>query len=57
MDTFFWYGKLAALGDLHGQLGLISWVLGDILNLLYDLIALEDFAEDNVLAVEVAGRY
>lgn len=53
MDTFFWYGKLATLGDLDGLLGLVSWALGHILDRLNDLVALEDFAVDDVLAVEV----
>lgn len=53
MDTFFWYWQLAALCDLDGLDWLVSWCLWHILNLLDDLVALEDFAEHNVLAVKV----
>jgi hypothetical protein len=56
VDTFFWHWELAALCDLDWCLGLISWSLGDILDLLDDFVALEDFAEHDVLAVEMAGN-
>lgn len=55
VDTFFGNGKLAALGDLDGHLGLVSGVLLDILDLLDDFVALEDLAENNVLAVQPAA--
>ena len=54
MDTFFWYGELAALCDLNVDLGLVTNLL-HILDLLYDFVALENFAEHDVLAVEMAG--
>lgn len=56
MDTFFWYGELAALGNLDGRFGLVSASLGDVLDSLDNLVALKDFAKDNVLAVEVARK-
>jgi hypothetical protein len=56
VNTFFWYWELAALYNLDGCLGLVSWVLGDVLDRLDDFVALEDFAEYNVFAVEVAGK-
>jgi len=56
VDTFFWYGELATLGNLYGRFWLVSAALGDVLDSLDDLVALEDFAEDNVLAIEVAGK-
>lgn len=52
VDTFFGNGQLAALGDLDGQLGLVAGVLLDVLNLLDNLVALEDLAEDDVLAIQ-----
>lgn len=53
MDTFFWYWQLAALGDFDGLDGLVSCSLGHIFDLLDDFVALEDFAEYDVFAVEV----
>lgn len=55
MDTFFGNGQLAALGDLDGHLGLVAGVLLDVLNLLDNLVALEDLAEDDVLAIQPTG--
>lgn len=54
MDTFFWYGKFAALYNLDGHIWSVSAILGHSLNLLHDLVSLQDFAEDNVLAVKMA---
>jgi len=54
VDTFFWYWELSALGDLDGFDWLISLALWYILDSLDDLVTLEDLAENNVLAVEVA---
>ena len=54
MDTFFWYGKLATLGDLDGFDGSVTSSFGDVLDSLNDFVALEDFAEDDVLAIEMA---
>jgi hypothetical protein len=54
VDTFFWYGELAALCDLDVDLGLVSDLL-HILDLLHDFVALEDLAEHDVLAVEMTA--
>lgn len=54
MNTFFGHRQLPALGDLHRLLGLITRVLLDVLDLLDDIVALEDLAEDNVLAIQPA---
>lgn len=56
VDTFFWYFELSALcnGDLLDRL--ISWSFWNQLDLLDNLVALEDFAKDNVSAVKVARR-
>ena len=54
MDTFFWYGELAALCDLDGDLGLIARLL-HVLDLLHDFVALEDLAEHDMLAVEMTA--
>jgi hypothetical protein len=53
VDTFFWDWDLATLSDGHSGCWLVSWVLWDVLNLLDNVVALEDFAEDNVSAVKV----
>jgi len=54
VDTFFWYWEFPTLCDLDWGLGLISWSLRDILDRLDDFVALEDFTENNVLAIEMA---
>lgn len=54
MNTFFGHRQLPALDDLDRLLGLVARVLLDILDLLDNVIALEDLAEDNVLAVQPA---
>lgn len=54
MNTFFGHRKLPALGDLHRLLGLVAGVLLDILDLLDNVVALEDLAKDNVLAIQPA---
>ena len=54
MDTFFWNWEFATLDDLHWGSWLVSWVLWDVFNLLDNIVALEDFTEDNVSTVEVA---
>lgn len=54
MNTFFGHRQLSALGDLNRLLGLVARVLLDILDLLDNVVALEDLAEDNVLAVQPA---
>lgn len=57
MDTFRGDGELAALDDLD----LLDWAViclsWDILNLLYNVIALKDLAEDDVTTIQpTAGR-
>ena len=54
-STFFRHLKLAALDDLDCLLRLVARVLGHVLDLLDDLVALEHFAEDDVLAVQPRG--
>ena len=53
--TFFRHLELAALGDLDCLGRLVARALGHVLDLVDDLEALEDLAEDNVLAVEPGG--
>ena len=55
VNTFRWDLELSALGNLDCLDGLIAGALGHVLNLLNDVIALEDFAKDDVAAVEPAG--
>lgn len=52
MDTFFGHRQLPALDDLDRLLGLVAGVLLGVLNLLNDVVALEDLAEDDVLAIQ-----
>ena len=52
MNTFGGDLKLAALGDLDGLRGLVAHALLAVLDLLDDIVALEDLAEDDVLAIE-----
>lgn len=51
MNTFRGHLQLSALGDFDGLDGLVRLGL-DILDLLNDIKALEDFAEDDVTAIE-----
>ena len=53
--TFFRHLELAALGDLDCLGRLVARALGHVLDLVHDLEALEDLAEDNVLSVEPGG--
>jgi hypothetical protein len=55
VDTFFWNLELAALSDLDGIGWLVARGLGRILDLLDNLIALENLAEDDVAAIEPAS--
>lgn len=56
MNTFFGHLQLAALGDLDGDLGLVAGVLVGVLDLVDNFVALQDLAEDDVLAVQPAMR-
>lgn len=55
MDTFFGDLQLAGLGDLDRLLGLVTRLGLDVLDLLDDIVALEDLAEDDVAAIEPAA--
>lgn len=55
MDTFRGNLQLAALGDLDGLDGLVARLGGRVLNLLHDVVALEDLAEDDVTTIEPTG--
>ena len=55
MQTFCGDLELAALGDGDALLGLVAAALWHVLDLLDDLVALKDLAEDDVLAIEPAG--
>lgn len=52
VDTFRGNLKLAALGDLDGLNRSITSAGLGVLDLLNDIVALEDLAEDDVLAIE-----
>lgn len=52
--TFGRHFQFAALGNGHLLDRLILRPLGDVLDLVDDLVALKDFAEDNVLAIKPA---
>jgi len=44
--------QLSALGNLDVRRGAVTTALGDVLDLLDDVVALEDFAEDDVTAIQ-----
>jgi hypothetical protein len=54
VDTFFGDLQLAALGDLDRLERLVARRCLGVLDLLHDVVALEDLAEDDVTAVEPA---
>jgi hypothetical protein len=51
MNTFGRNLQLAALGNLDFRLGTVGGG-GSVLNLLNDIVTLENFAEDDVSAIE-----
>lgn len=53
--TFFWLLKLSTLRNLNCLRRLVSHALWHILHLLNDIITLNDFPEDYVLAIEPSG--
>jgi hypothetical protein len=53
--TFLGHLELSALSNLDGLHGLVTRALRDVLNLVHDVIAFEDLAEDDVAAIEPAG--
>ncbi len=55
MNTFLRNLELAALGNLHCLNGLVTWPLRHVFNILYNIVAFENFAEDNVAPIEPAG--
>ena len=55
MDTFFSDGELARLGDLDRRERLVARRLGRILDLLNNVVAFDNLAEDDVTAVEPAA--
>jgi hypothetical protein len=52
VDTFWWHFELAGLGNLHRRLGLVAGQRLAGLDLLYNIVALQNLAEDNMSAVE-----
>ena len=56
VDTFFGDLQLAALGDLDSLDGLVARLGGDVLDLLNDVIALKDLAENDVAAIEPTNQ-
>jgi hypothetical protein len=54
VNTFFGHLELSALLYLDGHLGLVTRSFVAVLDLLNDIVALEHFTKDNVLAVEPA---
>lgn len=56
MRTFFWHWQLAALDDFHCLLWFVAGSFGDILDLLYDFITLQNLAEYDVLAIKPATK-
>ena len=55
MYTFLGDLELAALGDLDRLDRLVARALGQILDLLHNLVSLQDLTEHDVAAVEPAG--
>jgi hypothetical protein len=56
VDTFGGDLKLARLGDLDRLDGLVAGLGLGVLNLLDELVALKDLAEDDVAAIEPTAR-
>jgi hypothetical protein len=54
VDTFWGHLQLATLGDLDGLDRLVARGGLHLLDLLDDIIALEDLAEDDVAAIQPA---
>lgn len=55
VNTFRWDLELSALGDLDCLYGLVASSLGDVFDLLDNLVSLKNLAEDDVAAIEPAG--
>jgi hypothetical protein len=56
VNTFGRNLQLAAFGNLHSLLWLVTRVLVRVLDLVDDLIALKNFAKDNMASVEPRGN-
>lgn len=54
MDTFGGHRQLSALDDLDGLLGPVTRLGLDVLDLVDDIVALKDLAEDDVATIEPA---
>jgi hypothetical protein len=54
--TFLGHLELSALGNLDSLDRLVASALGHVLNLVDNLVALKNLAEDNVAAIEPAGN-
>lgn len=57
MSTFVFgrHLQLAALRNFHGRLRFVAGAFGDVLELVYELISIEDLAKDNVAAIKPTG--
>jgi hypothetical protein len=55
VNTFLGYLELAALGYLDRLDRLVAGALGHVLDLVHDVVALEDFSENDVAAIKPAG--
>ena len=55
MLTTLRHWNLSRFGDLDHLHRLVARALGHILDLVHNLVALEDFTEDDVAAIEPAG--
>jgi len=55
VNTFLWNLEFPALRDLDRLDWLVALALGNILNLVDNLVAFEDFSKHNVAAIEPAG--
>jgi hypothetical protein len=52
VDTFLWDLQLSALDDLDIHSGSFVGPLGSVFDDLDNIVSFEDFAEDNVAAIE-----
>ena len=55
MGTFFGFRQLATLRDRDWLLGFVVTALLHVLYFVYDIIALENFTENDVLSIEPAS--
>ena len=57
MNTFLGHLELTALGNLDCLDWLVTTALWNVLDLFYNIVSLQDLAEDDVAAVEPAGDH